>query len=182
MINTKIEEILLICGYSKCEFFINDCKENIKFEFDNIFSNKEKTEAYIIISEDISEKIMKKYETEILWFQNCYRDNEALIYNINLIILYDNKRLNQEMSNLIFKYERDTHICRKIFINSDSELGELELDVLPFKPLKKIEFKGQEEQLRNKITSIIGGQDIYYELLKPYEELDIKTIRNKLLT
>jgi hypothetical protein len=175
----KIEETLLKCGYAKYDFFILDGEDRIKFDFDNTFTNEEKTELYIIIEKDISKEKIKQYEEEILWFQNWYNDN-ALIYNINLILIYDKNISNEEFSNLIFKYERDTHICRKIFINSDSDIGEL--NVLPFNPLNEIEFNGQEEELKKNIVSILGNEQIYDELLKPCEELDVDKIRKNLLT
>lgn len=171
MMIEKIEEILLNCGYLKKEFYTVKNKENIEFEFDNIYVNADDTEMYILVEDYVSEVNIKKYHDEILFFQNWY-NNEILIYNINLILIYNNDSTDEELRNLIYKYEKDAHLCRKIFIDSLSELNDLEFDILPFRPLGAVKISNQSEQLKKNIISLLGNIEIYNQLTMDYKDID----------
>lgn len=176
----KVNEILLSCGYKMREFSMCQNDEDVKLNFDNIYVNSDETEMYILVENYISESNIKNYHDEILFFQNWY-NNEILIYNINLILIYENNSSNQELRNLIFKYEKDTHLCRKIFIDSKSELNDLEFDILPFRPLGAVNISNQTEQLKKNIISMLGNIEIYNQLVIDYKEINIDEIKKNFL-
>jgi len=167
----KIERLLISNGFNKCKLEIEQETE----VFDEVFL-KDNKEAYILFDGEISEDSINEYQKKILWFQN-WSDNEILRYNINLLIPYKSSEVNKIIINkYIFKFERDSHVCRKIFLNLDDEKS---ADLLPFKKIKLSERKVYANDLKKEIISILSTNTVYNELLK--EEFDLNLIKKELL-
>ncbi len=175
----KIKEILISNRYIKKEFHMSYNDEKIKFDFENVYVNEKATEMYILVENNISNEIIESYHNRILCFQNWY-DDDILIYNINLILIYQNRKENKELHDLIYKYEQDGHLCRKIFINSKYDFDELELDILPFKPLGTVQFKNKGDSLKKNMIELLGNIDMYNKLVIDNKSLDFEGIIDNL--
>jgi hypothetical protein len=175
MMLEKIQEMLLNNGYVKKEIYMYENNEKIRFDFENVYINEQETEMYILINSYLSDERIISYHNQILCFQN-WCNNDILIYNINLILIYENSGESRELRDLIYKFEKDGHLCRKIFIDSKSKLVDLELDILPFKPLGVVQFSSQVESLKKNIISLLGSVEMYNKLLIDKKNLDIDGI------
>lgn len=151
----KIKEILIENGYENRNLKIR----GKDIEIPNTYMKDEK-EVYILLKyEDINKLI--NYQTKILWFQNC-TNNRIIKYNINIIILYDNSKSDTiDLSNYISFFERDTNICRKIFVNIDDIDS---LNVLPFYEENSLDYEEIEKNILAKIESVIANKEIYIKL------------------
>lgn len=163
----SIRDLLVESGYNKSNFIIG--KKVIDMNDTYIKQNKE---AYIILEYLTFKEKLDEYQRKILWFQNC-SDNEIIKYNINIIVLYSSSKIKDadDFISDIKKYERDLHICRKIFIDLENEEN---INLLPF---LRIQAKGKAEEevsIISEIKSVISDEDVIYELLK--EEPNFKVI------
>lgn len=163
----SIRNLLVESGYEQSNFTVG--KKVI--DIPNIYIKQNK-EAYIILEYLIFKEKLEEYQRKILWFQNC-SDNEIIKYNINIIIVYNLSEIRNtdDLISDIKKYERDLHICRKIFIDLENEEN---VNLLPFLRIQsKVKYE-EEIPLVSEIKDVINNEDIIYELLK--EEPDFKSI------
>lgn len=163
----SIRDLLVENGYNKSNFKIG--KKVIDIPDMYIKQNKE---AYLILEYLIFKEKLNEYQRKILWFQNC-SDNEIIKYNINIVVVYKLSEIKDvdDFITDIKKYERDLHICRKIFIDLENEEN---INLLPFLSIQaKVKSEG-EISLISEIKSVINNEDVISELLK--EEPNFKFI------
>ena len=159
-------------GFNKSKLII---RENTEV-FDEVFI-KENKEAYILFDGLINEESINKYQKKILWFQN-WSDSDILRYNINLLIPYKSSQINKEEFNkYIFKFERDSHICRKIFLDLDNENC---IDLLPFNKINLTKSDVDSSSLKKELIEVLYTDNIYQELMK--EDFDIELLKKELLS
>ncbi len=168
----KIESLLSDNGFIKSKLLIGKDTE----VFNKVFV-KDNKEAYIVYEGPITEANINEYQEKILWYQN-WCNNDILKYNINLLFLYKASLEDmKELSKLIFIYERDSHVCRKIFLDLESKKS---LDLLPFMKIRLEEIKVKSNDLRSEIIEVVKTEDIYNELLK--ETFDVELLKKELLS
>lgn len=172
MDKTKIEKLLISYGFNQSKLIIGKDIE----VFSEVFI-KDNKEAYIIFEGVINEDSINKYQKKILWFQN-WSDSEVLRYNINLLIPYKSSQVDkEEFDKYIFKFERDSHICRKIFLNLDSENY---VDLLPFNKINLSRSDVSANGLRKELIKILQTDTIYQELIKI--DCDYDLLKKELLS
>ncbi|HEY8890309.1 MAG TPA: hypothetical protein VIM70_08640 [Clostridium sp.] len=172
MDKAKIENLLISNGFNKSNLEIG---EGVKV-FENIYL-KDNKEAYILFDGLISEESIYECQKKILWFQN-WNDNEVLRYNINILIPYKSSQVNKkEVNKYIFKFERDSHICRKIFLNLDNDNC---IDLLPFNKIQLSDSKVSASDLKKEIINILNTDIVYKELLK--DEFDLDLLKKELFS
>lgn len=168
----RIENLLISHGFNKCKLEIGKGTE----VFSEVFL-KDNKEAYILFDGLISEASINEYQKKILWFQN-WSDSEILRYNMNLLVPYKSSQVDkEEFSKYIFKFERDSHVCRKIFLDLDSENC---VDLLPFNKINLSESTVCANDLKKEIINILKTETVYEELLK--EEFDLDLLKKELLS
>lgn len=157
----KIDNLFLKYNFKKEKLYID---EDI-LDFENIYINKDRTEVYIVeeVSLDqIKGSIIEEFQEEILWFEN-FTENYYLKYNINLIILYDESNSNKEFRRYIEKYERDSGICKKIFIDIKNEDN---LCMLPFIDIEiKHDIENPSLDISSEIKKILKDDNLVNILL-----------------
>ncbi|WP_392486569.1 hypothetical protein ACER0A_004920 [Haloimpatiens sp. FM7315] len=168
----KIEQLLINYGFNKSKLIIGKDTE----VFSEVFI-KENKEAYILFEGLINKESINKYQKKILWFQN-WSDSDILRYNINLLIPYKSSKVNRdEFNRYIFKFERDSHICRKIFLDLDNENC---IDLLPFNKINLTTSQVNSNSLKRELIKVLQKDDIYQELMK--EDIDLELIKKELLS
>ncbi|CDM68416.1 hypothetical protein CM240_1252 [Clostridium bornimense] len=168
----KIEKLLVSYGFNKSKLIIGRDTE----VFSEVFI-KDNKEAYILFEGLINVELIDKYQKKILWFQN-WSDNEILRYNINLLIPYKSSQVNRdEVNKYIFKFERDSHICRKIFLDLDNENC---IDLLPFNKINLSKSDVNSNSLKKELVKVLHTDNIYQELIK--EDFDLELIKKELLS
>lgn len=168
----EIESHLINNGFIKSKLLIGKDTE----VFSEVFVKDDK-ESYIIYEGSITDANINDYQEKILWFQN-WCSNDILKYNINLLFLYKASLEDmKELSKLIFIYERDSHVCRKIFLDLERKKS---LDLLPFMKLRLEEIKVKSSDLRREIIEVLKTEEIYNELLE--ETFDIELLKRELLS
>ncbi|WP_160691716.1 hypothetical protein [Clostridium sp. C2-6-12] len=168
----RIENLLISYGFDKRKLEIG--QDTVVL--DEVFLKDDK-EAYILFEGMINEESINEYHKKILWFQN-WSDSDILRYNINLLILYKSSKVDiDEVSKYIFKFERDSHICRKIFLNLDDEKC---IDLLPFNKINLTTSQVNSSSLKKELTKVLKTDDIYNELMK--EDFDLELIKKELLS
>lgn len=132
---------------------------------------KQNKEAYIILEYLKFKEKLNEYQRKILWFQNC-SDNEIIKYNINIIIVYKLSEINDldDFISDIKKYERDLHICRKIFIDLENEEN---INLLPFLSIQAKVKAEDKISLISEIKNVINNEEIILELLKEEPNFDL---------
>ncbi|MDU4892358.1 MAG: hypothetical protein E6344_18725 [Clostridium sp.] len=158
----RIVDLLLNNDYKASALMVED----EKIDFGETFIKDDK-EAYIVIDKIVNEKIIEEYKSKILWFQNWCM-NEILLFNINLIILYKNNDYEPKaLRKLIAEYERDSSICRKIFIDIEDES---DLDMIPFNSVIIKEKLVNDVNVKKEIVKVVKNEKTYQKLTK----LDVK--------
>ncbi len=142
------------------------CIDSEELAFENVYINKNNTEVYIVEKlnlDNLSKNKIEEYQEEILWFEN-FTDNYYLKYNINLVILYDEGQVNSEFRGYVEKYERDSNICKKIFLDISNEDS---LCILPFLDIEVMtEKENQDLDIMNDLSNILKSNELINFLSK----------------
>lgn len=158
----KIDNLFLNYCFKKEKLYIDE----EELSFDNVYVNENNTEVYVVEKinlDDLNKNKIEEYQEEILWFEN-FTENYFLKYNVNLVIVYDGSQDIDEVRKYIEKYERDSNICKKIFldINSDDSLC-----ILPFSDIEILTFQENRNlDTRNKLKEIIKSDELIRNLSK----------------
>ncbi|NAS18709.1 hypothetical protein GND98_012725 [Clostridium butyricum] len=153
----KIIDILEKFEYKKSQLVVKEESLDIGDVF--IKDNKE---VYIIVDKFITEELIEECKFQLLWYQN-WCENEILMFNINIIFIYDSNSYNKvDISKIISKYERDSSVCRKLFIDLRDES---DLDILPFREVNLENGKISEVKLKNSIIEKLKSEKLYLNLL-----------------
>ena len=148
--------------------------------FSRVFVDKNEKEIYIIEEKSsyFSVEEINKMENDILAFIQFLSNKESIKYNINLLLLCPLNATDktEDITNLL-SFERSKYTCRKIILNTANVEFEQELAILPSFPIK-INHNFSEEkvdELKNRIKEIVN-EDIYQELLRETDEIDLEEI------
>lgn len=162
----NIEELLLKSGYIKSNFNVSGKIIDIP----NVFIKDDK-EAYLILDYNFMEDKIIEYQRKILWFQN-FSINEIIKYNINMIITYKSSQLKKDDDIIenIMKYERDVHICRKLFVDLDYDNS---ISVLPFLNINSKSAEDERNKLIKDIAEVIKNHNVYTEIIKDKPDFSV---------
>ncbi|MDF0736471.1 hypothetical protein [Bacillus pacificus] len=152
-------------------------------EFEFVFVNEVETELYIVEEKDslFTYEEIEEFNIKIAAFLT-FLGNSPIKYNVNLVLLcpLNLKNLDEEDERevrYILGHERNKYNCRKIFLDTANQNFEEELSILPSLPINvqienlNIGYGGLLEQVK-----LALGEDLYQELNKFDEEIDIRSI------
>lgn len=158
----NVDELFEKYCFKKEKLYVYD--EELPFK--NVYINRYNTEAYIVeqISlDELNNNKIEEYEEQILWFEN-FTEEYYLKYNMNLMILYKEDKKNKiQFNDFIQKYERDSNICKKIFLDINNKENTF---ILPF---VNIENSINKEDIPNpfeKLRDILKNDELILELGK----------------
>lgn len=185
-----IQEFLKSNGYEEKKF--NRVTNENNFEdilpFDNIFINRNETELYLIEekSTPFTPEEIEAFENYILAFIQLLPNRNPLKYNINLLLLcpLQNESVDKSDVNFLVGLERNKYTCRKIVLDtssSDDVFINNEISLLPSFPIKVdlTASKSIRDSLIEEVKTVVN-QNLYSELVKEIEELNLDTVLNLL--
>lgn len=165
----KVESYLKVNGFNLLSSDSKYFKVLSKLSVSSVFISSEENEMFLLeeTSSIFTETEINKIVGEIAGLA-IYYPNEALTYNINLILICPIKvtSIDQEIYNKIMSFERDKYYCKKFIINSLNKSFQEELDILPITPINlqyKDGFKGYQG-LNDQLIDILND-DLYQELI-----------------
>ena len=170
----KIDKLFIENGFKKEKLYID--KEELPFN--NVYINQSNTEVYIVEKLDLNDlqnNKIEEYQDEILWFEN-FTENYFLKYNMNLNILYDEQNIEDEFKNYIQKYERDSNICKKIFLDINNKDN---LCILPFINIEVQKEDDSSADTLEKLECILKSKDLLSILIQ--EDLDDSYIESNVV-
>ena len=95
---------------------------------------------------------------------------------MNLIILYDEQNIEDEFKNYIQKYERDSNICKKIFLDINNKDN---LCILPFINIEVQKEDDSSADTLEKLECILKSKDLLSILIQ--EDLDDSYIESNVV-
>ncbi|CEQ02931.1 hypothetical protein GOD97_12800 [Paeniclostridium sordellii] len=169
----KVDKLFLEYNFKRDKLYV----DNDELPFKNVYINKDNTEAYIVEKFDLNDlenNRIEEYEEEILWFEN-FTENYYLKYNMNLIILYKEKELDDKYSSYIQKYERDSNVCKKIFLDISNQDN---LCILPFVNIEGQRYNAKTIDTMDALQEVFECKDLISTLSEDnvddrYIEMDI---------
>ncbi|MGG3271492.1 ABC-three component system middle component 1 [Priestia aryabhattai] len=148
--------------------------------FNKIFISSDNNEIYIVEEKDslFTTEEIDEMDGKILAFIQFLPNKNPIKYNINLLLLcpLPSGEKTKEVQEIL-GYERSKYTCRKIFLDTSSQDFQQELSILPSFPLQ-VNLTLSERRISKLTTKVkeMVKQDLYHELLKEEEEIELEDI------